>query len=199
LTREAVVESQRGRLVYSIAQVVAGKGYAATTVADIVDRASVSRSTFYDQFPDKEACFLAAYDAGAEFMLHRMRSARESLGIDPDWRRQLRSDIETYLSVLASEPAFAWSLHVEVLAAGNAALSRRAHVLGLFTERTRRLHVEACRLDPSLPELPPAAFTIHTGGMDEIIRDCLRTEGVDALVSLREPAVKATLAMLGGA
>jgi len=50
-----------------------------------------------------------------------------------------------------------------------------------------------------LPELPPAAFTIHTGGMDEIIRDCLRTEGVDALASLREPAVKATLAMLGGA
>src|SRR5450755_2520420 len=85
LTREAVVESQRGRLVYAIAQVVAEKGYAAATVADVVDRASVSRSTFYDQFPDKETCFLAAFNEGAEFVLNRMHSAANSLGPARDW------------------------------------------------------------------------------------------------------------------
>jgi AcrR family transcriptional regulator len=38
---------------------VAAKGYAATTVADVLVRARVSRSAFYEQFRDKEDCFLA--------------------------------------------------------------------------------------------------------------------------------------------
>jgi AcrR family transcriptional regulator len=197
LTREAVVESQRGRLVYAIAQVVAEKGYAAATVADIVDRASVSRSTFYDQFPDKEACFLAAFNYGAEYVLGRMGSARESLGPDRDWRSHVRSDLETYLAVLSSQPAFAFALHVEVLAAGPAALARRSQILALFTARTLRIHEQARTLDPSLPELPPELFEIHTGGTDELIRECLRTRGPSGLADLCEPVVQATLAMLG--
>ncbi len=195
LTREAVVESQRGRLVYAIAQVVAEKGYGAATVADVVDRASVSRSTFYDQFPDKEACFLAAFDVGAEYVLGRMISARESLGPDRDWRSDVRSDLETYLAVLASQPAFAFALHVEVLAAGPAALARRAQIQALFTARTRNIHERARGLDPSLRELPPELFAIHTGGTDELIRECLRTRGPNGLADLCEPAVQATLAM----
>src|SRR5882724_3806888 len=57
LAREAVVASQRGRLLDAMAEVVAEKGYQATTVADVVERAGVSRRTFYEQFPDREACF----------------------------------------------------------------------------------------------------------------------------------------------
>ncbi len=199
LTREAVIESQRGRLVYAIAQVVAEKGYAAATVADVVDRASVSRSTFYDQFPDKETCFLAAFNEGAAFVLARMRSAAESLGPDRDWRSHIRSDAETYLAVLASEPAFAFALHVEVLAAGPAALARRAQIQAVFTARTRGIYEEGRRLDPELRELPPELFAIHTGGTDELIRECLRTRGPDGLAELCEPVIEATLAMLGPA
>src|SRR5258706_9322051 len=53
LTREAVVASQRGRLVDAMAQVVAEKGYPAATVADVGERAGGSRRTFYEQFADK--------------------------------------------------------------------------------------------------------------------------------------------------
>jgi AcrR family transcriptional regulator len=197
LTREAVIESQRGRLLFAIAQVVAEKGYAATTVADIVDRASVSRSTFYEQFPDKEACFLAMFNFGVEFVLGQMLEAREQLGPDQDWRAHVRSDLVTYLNVLAAEPAFAWALHVEVLAAGPAALERRAQIFALFTARTRRIHELARSADPSHPKLPPEVFELHTGGMDELIRERLRTRGVPGLAELAEPVVAATLAMLG--
>ena len=72
LTRDVVVASQRTRLVDAMAQIVAEKGYPATTVADVVERAGVSRRTFYEQFADKEACFLAAYDAGLEAVLCRV-------------------------------------------------------------------------------------------------------------------------------
>src|SRR6266498_996015 len=50
LTRETIVASQRGRLLDAMAAAVAEKGYAETTVSDVVDRAGVSRRTFYEQF-----------------------------------------------------------------------------------------------------------------------------------------------------
>jgi AcrR family transcriptional regulator len=196
LTREAVESSQRGRLLFAIAQVVAEKGYAAATVADIVDRASVSRTTFYEQFPDKEACFLAAFDFAVEYVLGQMREAWEALGAGLDWRAHVRSDLTTYLNVLASEPAFARALHIEVIAAGPAALERRAQMFALFAGRTQRLHEFAREQEP-LPELPESAFALHSGGIDEMIRECLRTRGPSTLPQLAEPALAATFALFG--
>jgi AcrR family transcriptional regulator len=192
-----VIESQRGRILFAIAQVVADKGYAATTVADIVDRASVSRTTFYDQFPDKETCFLAAINLGVEYLLGQMAAAWEERGSAGDWRAHVRSDLTTYLEVLHGERAFAWALHVEWLAAGAAAIERRAQIFALFSERTRRIHEQARREDETIGALPPELFHLHTGGMDELIRECLRSRGADALPTLTEPLIDATLALLG--
>jgi AcrR family transcriptional regulator len=196
LSREAVKESQHGRLLYAIAHVVAERGYAAATVADIVDRASVSRSTFYEQFPDKEACFIAAFDYGVDFVLHRMENARDELN-SSDWRDHIRADFGTYLTVLSREPAFARALHVEILAAGPVALARRAQVLALFSERTRSVHVLARAEDPLLPDLPDVAFHLHSGGVDELIRERLRADPDADLTELIEPVVSSTLLMLG--
>ena len=41
---------------------IAEKGYEQTTVADLVNLSGVSRSAFYRQFDDKQACFLAAIE-----------------------------------------------------------------------------------------------------------------------------------------
>src|ERR1700737_2743257 len=104
LTREAVAASQRGRLVFAMVKAVAEKGYAAVTVTDVVEGANVSRRTFYEQFPDKETCFLAAFDTGVELVLGRMREA--AAGLDrSDWRAHIRSDLATYFDTLAAEPA----------------------------------------------------------------------------------------------
>lgn len=197
LSREAVARSQRGRLLFAIVQAIAEKGYAATTVADIVERAAVSRSTFYEQFADKESCFLDAYSFGVEYVLGEMRDARLSLGDGEDWRAHVRSDLATYLDVLAAEAAFAVSLHVEVLAAGPAALAYRARMLGLFAKRTQRVHELARAQEPWLPELPAEAFALHTGGIDELIRDRLRTVPASTLPSLTGPVLASTLALFG--
>jgi AcrR family transcriptional regulator len=186
-------------LLFAIAQVVAEKGYAAATVADIVDRASVSRSTFYEQFEDKEACFLAAFNFGVEYVLGQMREAWEAGGGDDarSWRDHVRSDLTTYLEVLAAEPAFARALHLESLAAGPATLERRAQMLALFSDRTRRLHALARDQEPALTPLPAAAFAVHTGGLDELIREHLRTGGAETLPALSDDAVAVTLALFG--
>jgi AcrR family transcriptional regulator len=66
LPQEVVVLSQRARLVEATAHVVAEKGYAAATVADIIGQAGVSRATFYELFEDKEDCFLSCFVGLAE-------------------------------------------------------------------------------------------------------------------------------------
>lgn len=63
------------------------------------------------------------------------------------------------MQVLAAEGDFAWSFNVEVLAAGPAALARRAAIMGLFAELWRGLHERARRQDPvGGPPEPQAAL-----------------------------------------
>ncbi len=196
LTPDAVAASQQGRIMFAIVQAAAAKGYGATTVADVVERAGVSRRTFYEHFQSKEDCFLAAYDTGVEIVLGRMREAAAEIDAD-DWRAVMRSDLEAYLGVLAEQPEFAWSMHMEVLAAGHAALERRAAIFGIFTARTKANYEQARSEDPSLPELPDEAFALHSGGMDDLVRETLRNKGAKALPDLLEPALAATLALFG--
>jgi AcrR family transcriptional regulator len=197
LTRETVVASQRGRLIDAMVEVVAEKGYAATTVADVVERAGVSRRTFYEQFTDKETCFLAAYDLGLAVVVGRIKGAVE---VNPTagWRDQARSGVEAFLSLLASEPAFARALQLEILTAGPAALDRRAGMLAMFSGVWRGVHERACSEDPELRALPDEAFAVMTAGLEELIRDCIRTRGTEALPELAEPILRTVLAVLGG-
>src|SRR4249919_64194 len=46
-------QSQRQRIIDAMIESCAEKTYAATTIADIVKRASISRTTFYKRFPNK--------------------------------------------------------------------------------------------------------------------------------------------------
>jgi AcrR family transcriptional regulator len=197
LTPEKVAESQRGRLLYAMVEVVAGKGYAATTVADVVEHAGVSRRTFYEQYPSKEACFLAAYDTGVEIVLGRLRDAQAALG-DIDWRARIRSDLETHMDLLAEQPAFARAMHAEILGAGQAALERRTQIFGIFAERSRGAYELARIEDPSRPELPAEIFLFQIGGLDELIRECLRTRGAAALPGIADATVAATITLFGG-
>ena len=196
LSREAVVASQRARLIDAMAQVVAEKGYAATTVADVVERAGVSRRTFYEQFDDKEACFLAAYDAGLAAVLGRVGVAVE-VNATAGWRDRARVGVEAFLALLASQPAFAQALQVEVLTAGPAALDRRAGMLVMFSGIWRNLHERARAEEPALPALPDEVFTILSAGLEELVRDCIRTRGPAALPDLADPILRTVFAIFG--
>jgi AcrR family transcriptional regulator len=177
-------------------QSVAERGYNATTVADVVAGAAVSRTTFYAQFADKEACFIAAYEFAMHYALNRMSEAA-ALRPDQSWRERVRSELSSYLDVLADEPAIATTLHVEVLAAGPEALERRVELLGQLASRTADFDELARAADGSLRQLPPAVFALYTGGLDELIRDRLRTGSPEALRELVEPLLEATYAMFG--
>ena len=122
LTREQVLSSQRARMLAAIAAAVAEDGYVATSVASVIDRAGVSRETFYEHFANKEDCFMAAFDAGVDALLARIGAALEEPG--PMLERLDRA-LAAYLDALAEEPELAYALLLGVYAAGPAALARR--------------------------------------------------------------------------
>lgn len=62
LPPEVVMLSQRGRLIEATAYQIDQQGYAATSVQDIIDRAGVSKTTFYKLFKDKEDCYLHCFE-----------------------------------------------------------------------------------------------------------------------------------------
>src|SRR3954467_4533468 len=131
LTREQVVGSQRARIFRAMAETMARKGYAATSVSEVLRAAGVSRETFYEQFTSKDDCFIAAFEAAVESVLGAMVEARAASGPPVDrFSRGLRA----YLDALADDPAFARMLLIEVYAAGPVAMQRRGELQQRFVD-----------------------------------------------------------------
>ena len=128
LPRDTVRASQVVRILLATAEVVAERGYAATSVAQVVNRAGVSTKTFYEIYADKEEAFLAAY-AAIDVVIARMTAA--ALEHDEP-REMLRAGAATYLEQLACEPAFTRMLVIEAVGAGPRVLRRRAQAFNEF-------------------------------------------------------------------
>jgi AcrR family transcriptional regulator len=132
LTREEVLASQRGRMLAAIAEAVAEDGFAQVSVAGVIARAGVSRETFYEQFSNKEDCFLQALDAGAERLLEMLRGALAEPASSPLAR--LDRVLDVYLRALAAEPAFARAYLIGAYGAGPRATARRIELQQHFVD-----------------------------------------------------------------
>src|SRR3712207_6260990 len=142
------VESQRARVLDAMGLVVSERGYANATVADVVRAAGVSRTTFYEQFASKEACFLAAYRHGVDQLLERVRTAVHAVGTSAGWRVHLRAGIRAYLHALSDRPHIARTYLLEIHAAGSDALAARDEARRLFAERYEASFEQARIEDP---------------------------------------------------
>ncbi len=162
LPREMVTESQRARIIQSMIEAIAERGYRETRVVDVVEGAGVSRATFYDLFSDIEDCFLATYDHVSERMFEAT-SAAYNEAPDAPWPERVRSGFSALLELLAGWPDGARLAIVEVLAAGPKALARRDAVLRQFTE-----FVDAGRSQSSV-EVPGITSVAIVGGIQELL------------------------------
>jgi AcrR family transcriptional regulator len=153
LTREVVLASQRGRLLDAMAQAVSEHGYGAVTVAQVVAGAGVSRKTFYEQFRDKEDCFLSLYDTGIAYVLGRIEETLRTEPGDQSPPARLGTGMRAFLAVLSEEPAFSKAIILEVHAAGARALLRRRATLEAFAQRYEDINTEARAANPSVPAL----------------------------------------------
>jgi AcrR family transcriptional regulator len=162
----------RARICEAMAHLVAERGYAAVTVADVVSAVRISRRTFYEQFEGKEDCFLETYRIGCENGMAQIEEALRALE-HPDWRTRLRTSLETWTSILASQPHFARVLLIDVLGAGPRALAMRERVLGDYVAHYRGLCERARAEDPDLPSVPDEFLRALVGGIAELVQQIL--------------------------
>ena len=173
-----------------MARAVARRGYTATPVAEVLQVAGVSRSSFYAQFADKEDCFLAAYDA-----IVRLATARLVAGyhVGGTWEDGLACAYDALLRTLAAEPDFAHLGIVDVLAAGPRALQRREAALRRFA---RFIDFTRERVDgaASPPRLVSQAIV---GGIHELVYAQIVRGETARLPELTDDLLHYTFMLLG--
>jgi AcrR family transcriptional regulator len=124
-------ETRRQLILEAMVRVVGRRGYKATSVADVIEEADVSRTTFYKHFEDKQECFLAAYDLVTERVLDAVIANCDA---EQPWLERMRVGLTTVVEMFALDPELARTAIVEVAAAGADARQRHWNAVARFTE-----------------------------------------------------------------
>lgn len=119
-------EIQRARMLAAMVEECAKHGPARVTVAGVVERAGVSRRTFYGIFEDCEDCLLAALEDG---LRRASEFVRPLYSVSGTWRERIRAALMGLLEFAESEPVTARLLIEGSLSAGASALEHRRQVL----------------------------------------------------------------------
>jgi AcrR family transcriptional regulator len=173
-------QEHRGRLLRGMATAVAAKGYADTTIADVVREASVSRRTFYEHFHDKAECLIALYEAAS-------RMLRESIDPSHGWQEQVERAIGAYLQCLATNPVLLRTLFVEILGLGPQGLEvRRAMHRELSDFLVQLVNAGTERQANMTPGIAMAVI----GGVHELVLQAIEDGKVDELPGLTATATQ---------
>lgn len=166
-------------MLISIAEVMTRKGYVGTTVSDVIKGAGVSRETFYEQFPSKLECFLAAFDAAAELLFVELAGVLEVEGAPLE---RFEAAFTRYLDALADQPAFARVFLVEVYAAGAVAIDRRMALQSRIIDAL--LELLSVETDQGR-----FACELLVAGTGALVTGPLVADDLDGVRALRQPVV----------
>jgi AcrR family transcriptional regulator len=174
----------RSRLLEGMAQAVGDKGYADTTIADIVRQAGVSRRTFYEHFATKAECFIALYEAANRNTLAVLRGA-----IDPghEWQTQLDRALVAYLGSMAQNPALLRSLSMEILGLGAEGMAARRRV----NEELCSFMLQVVNAPGARPRKAPLTRDMAVaviGGINELVLQAIEQGRAGELEQLAVPA-----------
>ena len=146
---------------------VAHKGYRETTVADVVRIARTSRRSFYEHFEDRDACYLALFDAVNDTLMAAVAAAVKP---EEPWERQVDQALGAYLEAVAAQPALSQSFVRELPALGKAGSDRQFAVVERFASQLVGL-VERGRRDRAGREAGPLTLDMAlmiAGGLREL-------------------------------
>jgi AcrR family transcriptional regulator len=184
----------RHRLLEGMANAVARKGYAETTIADIVAGAAVSRRTFYEHFATKADCLAALYEAAS---LNALKVLREAIDPAHDWETQVGQAMTAYFGCLAQNPVLMRTLFIEILGLGAPGLAARRRVnqqIAGFMLDVVNAERNGCRR--AVPLTSDMAVAV-VGGINELVLQLIEQDRVAALPDLAEPAVRLVRAVTG--
>jgi AcrR family transcriptional regulator len=182
----------RRRLLDALAASIAEDGYRGTTVAHIVGRARTSRRTFYENFSDKEACFVALLTDAHAQMIRQIYAAVDQ---QAPWKIQVRQAVEAWIASAESRPAITLSWIRDVPSLGTAARRLQRDTMEAFVTMIQTLcATEAWRAVRATPVSRQLAVML-LGGLRELTASTVEDGG--QVGDITELAVQACIALLG--
>lgn len=192
-------EDYRVRLMDGMAQALAEKSFADTTIADIVRHSRVSKRTFYEHFPDKEACFLATYNALSDELLSRIGLAVDRpFDPDPDTAavEAISAAVGAYFGALEEHAKIIGPFFTDVQAAGPAALALRREIHHRFANAMRLLVEARLPEHPGRRGLTPEMAMALVGAVNELVLMAIESKREAHVTELSRTAIDLFLAVL---
>lgn len=181
-----VSQNQRERILLATAELVAERGYQKTTIELIAKTSRVALVTFYEHFPSKEECFLAAFDESVDAAKEVFA---ELLDTEQPWQEQISAGLEIFLEMVVKERARAKLCIVEAQAAGTASLARYQEMLESVAPKLR----EGREFNPRASRLPDGLEVAMAGGIVWLVHQRLVADDVDGLMALLPEMLQVTL------
>ncbi len=196
--REAVARHQRARLYGAMIEAIDRQGYRATTVAHVIALAGVSRRAFYEQFANKEDCFLATYDIAVARAKKRMLEGWMS---ERGWANRMHRACQAFVEDAIKNTKATRLVLIEGLGIGVPSRERLLRSAVAF----ERALAAGFRAAPDGVPLPPLAPKAIVGGARYALFDRLRAgreaelpmltdELLDWISAYRSPAARIGLA-----
>ncbi len=187
LGREEVVRHQRLRMHGAMVEAVAASGYAGVSVKQVIALAGVSRRVFYEQFANKQECFLATFDLIAIRAIKRIgRAYRASTG---DLRQRMAGAFAEFINELVTNARGASLAIVEAQTVGAPGLFHLRRTLKVFEQMLASSFVHS----PEAAELPTPIVRGIVGGVYEAVSLRLREGRAEELPGLTDELVRWTL------
>jgi len=188
------VSEERDRIARALVELVGTVGYRETDLGDVLARTGVDEATFARHFAGKEECFLAVWD---ELTLAQSAVAAKAFAGPGTWRERMRAAAWVTLDYLQEDLARTRFLVLEVLNAGEIALTRREAAIAARVD-----WIDEGRHEPGAPaELTRATAEYIAGAVNEMLIRKTRSGEIKrgAQVMLRELMYMAVRPYLGEA
>lgn len=148
LSREALSEHQRERILDAATEVFAKRGFPATTVENIVAAAGIGVGGFYAHFDGKAECLLAVCERISRDVHAQVSAAVPAEG---DWGERMLAGLHAFLGFIASQPLAARVVLLEAQTGGPETLARHGEALEEVASFLRQGRA-AAKLDPEPPQ-----------------------------------------------
>src|SRR6266851_6547998 len=178
LRRDERIEKRRRRIAEAALALFASRGFTITSVDDIVTRARVSKSAFYEFFESKEHCFreLLADEGGA--LIHEVLA---DAATGHDHHERLRLGITRFVLSCFERSDVARLLIVESVGLSEGVEALRRELQAKFADAVAEEVRHAMSHDPFYADMDPAVFgRAVVGAVSDAVGYFLTHPGVDA-------------------
>lgn len=189
MTNPRPAADYRQRLLDALAVVMIRDGFAGAKIQDVVKEARVSLRTFYAEFPNKEAAFLALYRQQTEVVLGLIGN---DLDFSRPWKEVMREGFERYFNVLVLYPRMTHAVTIELATLSQEAREVRQDTLDRYVELIIDLVEQGRQANPDVPSrsLTPLMVRAIMGGVIELVYNTVVRDEMDQLPALVDTATE---------